>query len=75
MTTDQPQSNTIVLECDELPTEPVVLERLAAEVDAVPGATVNVRLRGQDVTSAVVVAGDGDRDGIELRLTDSLADS
>lgn len=72
MTTDQPQSNTIVLEFDELPTEAAVLERLGAEAYAVPGATVNVRVRGQDVASAVVVAGDGD--GIELRLTDPLAD-
>ncbi len=71
MTTDQPQSNTIVLEFDELPTEAAVLDRLAAEVTAVPGATVNVRVRGQDVASAVVA---GERDAIELRLTDPLAD-
>ena len=72
MTTDQPQSNTIVLGFDELPTEAAVLERLAAEVNTVPGATINVRVRGQDVASAVVVAGDDG--GIELRLTDALAD-
>ena len=73
MTTDQPQSNTIVLEFDELPTEAAVLDRLASEVTAVPGALVNIRVAGDDVTSALVVAGEGA--GIALRLTDPLADA
>ncbi len=51
-----------MLEFDELPTEAAVLDRLASEVNAVPGALVNIRVDGDDVTSALVVA--GNRDGL-----------
>ena len=72
MTTQPPHSNTIVLEFDELPNEAGVLARLAAEVNAMPGDVVNIRVGGRDVTSAAVTTGEGD--GIALRLTDPLAD-
>ncbi|MEO5680183.1 MAG: hypothetical protein ABIS47_11000 [Acidimicrobiales bacterium] len=72
MTIQQPHSNTIVLEFDELPTEAAVLARLAQEVNAVPGDVVNIRVAGLDVTSAAVIAGEGG--AAALRLTDALAE-
>jgi len=74
VTIQQPHSNTIVLEFDELPTEAAVMARLSSEVQAVPGDVVNIRVAGLDVTSAAVVADGGDG-GITLRLTDALADT
>ena len=71
MTTDQPRSNTIVLEFDQLPTEGAVLANLAGSNPRL-GDIVTIRVEGNDVTSAVVIEGDGDNP-IGLRLTDSLA--
>lgn len=73
MTIQPPHSNTIVVEFDELPTEAAVLARLAQEVNAVPGDVVNIRVAGQDVTSAAVIAGESG--AVALRLTDALAES
>ena len=71
VTTDQPHSDTIVLEFDQLPTEGAVLAHLSG-VNAKLGDIVTIRVGGEDVTSAVVVEGEGD-DRVGLRLTDSLA--
>ncbi len=72
MTTDQPHSNTIILEFGQLPTEGAVLANLARNNPKL-GDIVTIRVEGTDVTSAVVVEGSGD-DPIGLRLTDPLAE-
>jgi hypothetical protein len=60
-----------VLEFDQLPTEGAVLAHLAGSNPRL-GDIVTIRVSGVDVTSAVVVEGEGD-DQVGLRLTDSLA--
>ena len=72
MTTDQPHSDTIVLEFDQLPTEGAVLAHLAGNNPQL-GDIVTIRVGGEDVTSAVVIEGEGDN-RVGLRLTDSLAE-
>ncbi len=72
MTTDQPHSDTIVLEFEQLPTEGAVLANLARHNPKL-GDVVTIRVEGTDVTSAMVVQGDGDNP-VGLRLTDSLAE-
>ncbi len=72
MTTDSPHSDTIVLDFEQLPTEGAVLANLARSNPRL-GDIVTIRVSGVDVTSAVVVEGEGD-DRIGLRLTDSLAE-
>lgn len=72
MTTDEPHSDTIILEFDQLPTEGAVLANLQ-RYNARLGDVVTVRVEGTDVTSAVVVEGDGEN-LVGLRLTDSLAE-
>ncbi len=72
VTTDQPHSDTIVLEFDQLPTEGAVLAHLARSNPRL-GDIVTIRVEGNDVTSAVVIEGDGD-DRVGLRLTDALAE-
>lgn len=71
MTTDPPQSDTIVLDFDQLPTEGAVLANLGRYSPRL-GDIVTIRVAGEDVTSALVVEGEGD-DRIGLRLTDALA--
>jgi len=72
VTIDQPHSDTIVLEFDQLPTEAVVLAHLAGSNPKL-GDIVTIRVEGTDVTSAVVVEGT-DGGPVGLRLTDSLAE-
>ena len=72
MTTDQPRSDTIVLEFEQLPTEGAVLANLVRKNPKL-GDVVTIRVNGTDVTSAMVVEGDGDN-LVGLRLTDSLAE-
>jgi len=72
VTTDQPRSDTIVLEFDQLPTEGAVLANLAAKNPRL-GDIVAIRVGGEDVTSAVVIEGEGDQP-VGLRLTDPLAE-
>ena len=72
MTIDQPHSDTIVLEFDQLPTEGAVLDHLAGNHPKL-GDIVTIRVDGNDVTSAVVIEGEGDNP-VGLRLTDSLAE-
>ena len=71
MTTDQPHSDTIILEFGQLPTEGAVLANLQRS-NPKPGDIVTIRVEGTDVTSAVVVEGDGENP-VGLRLTDPLA--
>jgi hypothetical protein len=72
VTTDQPHSDTIVLDFEQLPTEGAVLANLAGHNPKL-GDVVTIRVAGTDVTSAMVVEGDGDNP-VGLRLTDSLAE-
>jgi len=72
VTTDSPHSDTIVLDFDQLPTEGAVLANLASKNPRL-GDIVTIRVAGDDVTSAVIVEGEGD-DQVGLRLTDSLAE-
>lgn len=72
MTTDQPHSDTIVLDFEQLPTEGAVLANLARHNPKL-GDVITIRVSGNDVTSALVVEGEGD-DPVGLRLTDSLAE-
>lgn len=72
MTTDQPRSNTIVLDFDQLPTEGAVLANLQRSNPRL-GDIVTIRVEGADVTSAVVVEGQGGHQ-VGLRLTDPLAE-
>lgn len=72
MTTDQPRSDTIILDFDQLPTEGAVLANLQRSYPRV-GDVVTIRVAGADVTSAMVVEGEGDQP-IGLRLTDPLAE-
>ena len=72
MTTDRPHSDTIVLEFEQLPTEGAVLANLAGRNPKL-GDVVAIRVSGEDVTSAIVVEGEGD-EPVGLRLTDSLAE-
>ena len=71
MTTDQPHSDTIVLEFDELPTESAVLAELETR-NPKAGDIVAISVKGDEVTSAVVVEGEGGAP-VGIRLTDSLA--
>jgi len=72
VTIDQPHSDTIVLEFDDLPTEGAVLANMQAKNPKL-GDIVTIRVAGSDVTSAVVIEGE-DGNAIGLRLTDSLAE-
>jgi len=72
VTTDQPHSDTIVLEFDQLPTEGAVLANLARHNPRL-GDIVTIRVEGVDVTSAVIIEGDGDEQ-VGIRLTDPLAE-
>ena len=72
MTTAEPHSNTIILEFDQLPTEGAVLANLQRSNPRL-GDIVTIRVEGTDVTSAVVIEGDGESP-VGLRLTDPLAE-
>lgn len=72
VTTDQPHSDTIVLDFEQLPTEGAVLANLKRHNPKL-GDVVTIRVNGTDVTNALVVEGDGD-EPVGLRLTDSLAE-
>lgn len=72
MTTDQPHSDTIFLDFEQLPTEGAVLANLAGKNPKL-GDIVTIRVGGADVTSGVVIEGD-DGSPFGLRLTDALAE-
>jgi len=72
VTTDQPHSDTIVLDFEQLPTEGAVLANLARHNPKL-GDIVTIRVGGTEVTNALVVEGEGDNP-VGLRLTDALAD-
>ncbi len=72
MTIDSPHSDTIFLDFEALPTEGAVLANLAAHNPKL-GDIVTIRVSGTDVTSAVVIEGEGENP-VGLRLTDSLAE-
>ncbi len=71
MTIDQPHSDTIMLDFEQLPTEAAVLANLQGHNPKL-GDIVTIRVNGTDVTSAVVVEG-SDGAPVGLRLTDALA--
>lgn len=62
VSTDPPHSDTIVLECDQLPTEGAVLAH-PGRSNLRLGDIVTIRVEGNDVTNAVVIEGDGDDRG------------
>ena len=72
MTTDQPHSNTIVLDFEQLPTEAAVRANLVGKNPKL-GDIVAVNVDGAEVSSGIVIEGDGD-DAFDLRFTDALAD-
>jgi hypothetical protein len=72
VTTDQPRSDTIVLDFDQLPTEGAVLANLQRSNPRL-GDIVTIRVGGTEVTSAVVVEGAAGQ-AVGLRLTDPLAE-
>jgi len=71
VTIDQPHSDTILLDFEQLPTEGAVLANLQAHNPKL-GDIVTIRVNGAEVTSAVVVEGEGEA-MLGLRLTDALA--
>jgi hypothetical protein len=72
VTIEPPHSDTIPLDFEQLPTEGAVLANLVAHNPKL-GDIVAIRVNGDEVTSAVVVEGDGEQ-AFGLRLTDSLAE-
>jgi hypothetical protein len=72
VTTDQPHSNTIVLDFEELPTEVAVRANLAGKNPKL-GDIVAINVDGAEVSSGIVIEGDGDAP-FDLRFTDSLAE-
>jgi len=71
VTTDASHSDTIVLDFEQLPTEGAVLANLERSNPKL-GDIVTIRVNGVEVTSAMVVEGDGGSP-VGLRLTDALA--
>lgn len=72
MTTDQPHSNTIVLDFEQLPTEGAVLANLAGRNPKL-GDIVAITVEGAQVTSGIVVEGEDD-EPFAVRFTDPLAE-
>ena len=72
MTTDQPHSNTIVLDFEQLPTEGAVRANLVGKNPKL-GDIVAITVDGVDTASGIVIEGEGD-EPFGLRFTDPLAE-